>query len=49
MFQSIKPLFQAKPLVIVLTKSDLQKFNELAVDERKKVETLAREANAYLI
>lgn len=49
LFQSIKPLFQAKPLVLVLTKSDLQKFSELAAEERKKVETLAREANAYLI
>lgn len=49
LFQSIKPLFQAKPLVIVLTKSDLQKFNELAGEERAKVEGLAREANAYLI
>ena len=49
LFQSIKPLFQAKPLVLVLTKSDLQKFTELAPEERKKVETLAREANAYLI
>lgn len=49
LFQSIKPLFQAKPLVIVLSKSDLQKFNELAGEERAKVEGLAREANAYLI
>ena len=49
LFQSIKPLFQAKPLVLVLTKSDLQKFTELAQEERSKVETLAREANAYLI
>ncbi len=29
LFTSIKPLFQAKPLVLVLTKSDLQKYNEL--------------------
>ena len=49
MFQSIKPLFQAKPLVIVLTKSDLQKFTELPTEERQKIENLAREANAYLI
>ena len=49
LFSSIKPLFQAKPLVIVLTKSDLQKFTELPSEERTKVETLAREANAYLI
>ena len=29
LFNSIKPLFQAKPLVIVLTKIDLQSYNEL--------------------
>jgi len=27
----------------------LQKFNELPTEERTKIETLAREANAYLI
>ena len=35
--------------MIVLTKSDLQKFTELPAEERQKVENLAREANAYLI
>ncbi len=49
LFQSIKPLFQAKPLVIVLSKSDLQKFNELPQEEKSKIENLAKEANAYLI
>jgi len=49
LFQSIKPLFQAKPLVIVLTKSDLQKLGDLKTEEKAKVEALAREANAYLI
>lgn len=29
LFNSIKPLFQAKPLVIVLSKIDLQKYAEL--------------------
>jgi len=29
LFNSIKPLFKAKPLVIVLTKIDLQKWSEV--------------------
>jgi len=33
----------------VLTKSDLQKITELNDEDKAKVETLAREANAYLI
>ena len=49
MFNSIKPLFQAKPLVIVLTKSDLTKLGELEPESRASVETLAKESNAYLI
>jgi nucleolar GTP-binding protein len=49
LFNSIKPLFQAKPLVIVLTKIDLKKFNEVDSASKKAVENLAKEANAYLI
>jgi nucleolar GTP-binding protein len=49
LFSSIKPLFQAKPLVIVLTKSDLTKLGELEPESRKAVEDLAKESNAYLI
>lgn len=49
LFNSIKPLFQAKPLVIVLTKIDIQKFNEIDSESKKAVESLAKEANAYLI
>lgn len=49
MFQSIKPLFQAKPLVIVLTKIDLTKFAELEESTRTAINELAKSANAYLI
>lgn len=49
MFNSIKPLFQAKPLVIVLSKIDIQKYADLGADEKRQIETLAKEANAYLI
>jgi nucleolar GTP-binding protein len=49
LFNSIKPLFQAKPLVICLTKIDIQKFEELDAKERGMIEALAKQANAYLI
>jgi nucleolar GTP-binding protein len=34
LFNSIKPLFQAKPLVIVLSKVDIQRYEELHADEK---------------
>ena len=49
LFNNIKPLFQAKPLVIVLTKIDLQGFKEIKKDDQQKIEDLAKESNAYLI
>jgi len=49
LFNTIKPLFQAKPLVIVLTKSDLQKFKELDQSQKDSIEGLAKETNAFLI
>jgi nucleolar GTP-binding protein len=49
LFNSVKPLFQARPLVIVLTKSDLVKYNEMEAGHRKKIEDLAKETNAFLI
>lgn len=49
LFKNIKPLFQHKPLVIVLTKIDLTKFNELQKGPKELIENLAREHNAYLI
>lgn len=49
LFNSIKPLFQAKPLVIVLSKIDLQKFSDVSKENKAKIEALAKEANAYLI
>jgi len=36
-------------LVIVLTKSDLQKFKELNQDQKDAIEGLAKETNAFLI
>jgi nucleolar GTP-binding protein len=49
LFQSIKPLFQAKPLVIVLSKIDIQKYSDLKDEERAAIENLAKVSNAYLI
>ncbi len=49
MFKNIKPLFQHKPLVIVLTKIDLVKYATLAKASKDMIEALAKEHNAYLI
>ena len=49
LFNSIKPLFQAKPLVIVLSKIDLQKYAELPASAKQAIEVLAKLTNAYLI
>lgn len=49
LFNSIKPLFQAKPLVIVLTKIDLTKYSTLTAEYKAQIEQLAKESNAYLI
>ena len=49
LFNTIKPLFQSKPLVIVLTKIDLQSYADLPKESRNKIEALAKETNAYMI
>lgn len=49
LFNNIKPLFQSKPLVIVLTKIDLCKYSDLSDEHRSKIEGLAKETNAYMI
>lgn len=49
LFKNIKPLFQHKPLVIVLTKIDLVKFASLQKSAKDMIEALAKEHNAYLI
>lgn len=49
LFKNIKPLFQHKPLVIVLTKIDLVKFVNLEKKTKEMIEALAKEHNAYLI
>lgn len=49
LYKSIKPLFQGKPVVLVLTKIDLIKYSSLAAEAKQKIEALAKENNAYLI
>lgn len=49
LFKNIKPLFQHKPLVIVLTKIDLIKYVSLQKQAKEMIEALAKEHNAYLI
>jgi nucleolar GTP-binding protein len=49
LFTNVKPLFQAKPLVIVLTKIDLVKYAEVDKESKVLIESLAKEHNAYLI
>jgi nucleolar GTP-binding protein len=49
LFNNVKPLFQAKPLVIVLTKSDMSKFDEIDPKRKAEIEELAKETNSFLI
>jgi len=49
LFNNIKPLFQAKPLVVVLTKSDITKFGEIERSNKTKIEELAKETNSFLV
>ena len=49
LFKNIKPLFQGKPLVIVLNKIDICKYSTLTAQNKSRIEALAKEHNAYLI
>lgn len=49
LFDNVKPLFQGKPLVLVLSKTDLTKFSDLAQSTQEKFQQVAQDHNAYLI
>ena len=49
LFDSIRPLFKNKPLVIIANKTDLRKYNELPEKDRKIIEEVAKEHQTYLI
>lgn len=49
LFTSIRPLFKAKPIVIVLNKIDVQPFENLDTESKEALENAAKENNTYLI
>ena len=49
LFDSIRPLFKNKPLVIIANKTDLKPYNELSEKDRKNIEDVAKEHQTYLI
>eukprot|EP01022_Parablepharisma_sp_SALTPOND_P034376 TRINITY_DN914_c0_g1_i1.p2 TRINITY_DN914_c0_g1~~TRINITY_DN914_c0_g1_i1.p2 ORF type:complete len:641 (+),score=107.04 TRINITY_DN914_c0_g1_i1:3845-5767(+) len=49
LFHSIKPLFKNKPIVVVLSKTDLKKWENLSPEAQQSIEAIAREQNAYVI
>ncbi len=49
LFHSIKPLFKNKPIVVVLSKTDLKKFEDLSPEDQAALKALGQEHNAYVI
>ena len=49
LFNSIKPLFKSKPIVLVLSKTDLKKWEDLAPATQQSIEAIGKEQNAYVI
>ena len=41
LFDSIAPLFQGKPLIVVMTKIDVQDPNDLDLDDQKRIQQVA--------
>ena len=49
LFDSIRPLFKNKPLVIIANKTDLKAYNDLSEKDKKNIEDVAKEHQTYLI
>ena len=49
LFDSIRPLFKNKPLVIITNKTDLRKYTNKQKKDRKLIEEVAKEHQTYLI
>lgn len=49
LFHSIKPLFKNKPIVLVLTKTDLKTWNDLEQESRDAIEAIGKEHNSYIL
>ena len=49
LFESIKVLFQQKPLILVLTKIDVQPFETLPENHKQTLTKLAKDNKAHLL
>lgn len=49
LFHNIKPLFKNKPIVLVLTKTDLKTWNDLEQETRDAIEAIGKEHNSYIL
>ena len=49
LFDSIRPLFKNKPLVIIANKTDLKPYNDLEPSDKKLIENVAKEHQTFLI
>lgn len=49
LYQNVKPLFKNKPILIVLTKSDLKKFEELDEEDQKLLNQVKAEENVQMV
>lgn len=48
LFESIKPLFKGKPLIVVATKCDLSKLESLEAQDRELFENLSKESIPFM-
>jgi len=48
LFKHIKPLFAGKPLIVVMTKSDLVKYSDLNEEQKELLNTMASESHELL-
>jgi len=48
LFKNIKPLFASKPLILVMTKSDLVKYSDLDDEKKELLQSIASESNELL-
>lgn len=49
MFNGVKELFRGKPIIIVLTKTDIRKYDDLEEDEKSMLEQLKNENQATIL
>jgi len=49
LFNNLKPLFKNRPIVLVLSKTDLKKWDDVLPEYKQQIEAIAKEQNAYVI